>query len=235
VLNFSSLPVSLGYWTGSLLLPLILTATPSALRLRGRSLAGELVLLQMAWAAAAVGLAWLPLLDLSQGHLGRWLELWRLPAAALWVGPALAVPLAAPPCLRLLALARVARPDTGRMRRLATVLLHLGLPCVAWCLLATLLRTSLPWPAVSGLAAPLVAALVVAWFRYPPVFAHRLEGLTAGGWLRLIPVALALGLLLWGAGRPLPDQRSGGVLWAAPGSFNNIRPWIEPDQLAELW
>ena len=70
-------------------------------------------------------MAWLPLLDRSDGHLARWLELWHLPGALAYVVPVLALPAAVFPVLRLLSLLRMVRQDIGRGLRLATVSFHL--------------------------------------------------------------------------------------------------------------
>jgi hypothetical protein len=94
VLNFSSLPDASGYWLGSMLLPLVTGAAVIGFLPRARSLVAELGSVQVAWAMSAISVAWLPLLDPTDGHLARYLALnnrprvgsgWHLP----WPAPSL--------------------------------------------------------------------------------------------------------------------------------------------------
>ena len=233
-LDFATELESLGYWSGSVVLPLLVAFAAIPLLPRARSLAAELIVVQLTWACAVIGLAWLPLLDPLDGHLSRWLELWRLPAPLLFLAPALAIPAAVPPTLRLLGLLRIGRPNTGRALRLATVMLHLALPAAAWVAAATALLGAPP--ASSGLAvgAAVVVALSTAWFGYPPAFVHRLRALSLGSWLLLSALAAAAVAVVWLAGRPLPEGRRAGLLWAQPTASNNIRPWIDAAPLSNI-
>jgi hypothetical protein len=225
---------SLGYWTGAALLPLLVALAAIPWLPRARSLAAELAVLQAAWACAVVGLAWLPLLDLEDGHLARWLELWRLPAPLLWAAPALAIPAVLPATLRLLALLRISRTSTGRALRLAAVACHLVLPAAAWvAAMVFLLRVPLS-PPVLATGAAVVVALSTAWFGYPPAFVQRLRGLTTGSFVRLAAAAAVVATIVWLAGRPLPEGRRAGLLWARPAASNNIRPWIDAAPLSDL-
>jgi hypothetical protein len=233
-LHFATELASLGYWTGSAALPLVIAIAAIPLLPRPRSLAAELILLHTAWACAVVGLAWLPLIDPLDGHLVRWLELWRLPAPLLFLAPALAIPAALPPTLRLLALLRIGRPNTGRALRLATVMLHLALPAAAWVAAATALLGAPPTASALAVGAAVVVALSTAWFGYPPAFVHRLRPLSLGSWLLLAALAAGAVAIVCLAGRPLPDGSRAGVLWAQPTASNNIRPWIDAVPLADL-
>jgi hypothetical protein len=216
---------------GSWLLPMLAALGALGLRSRSRSLLVELLCLQIAWAAISIAGAWLPLLDPEDGHLARWITLQRLPAALLWAAPAAAALAGALPAIRLLALARRRRPDIGRLMRVALVVVHLAVPCGAWAGLAWLARRELPLPALGGLALPLAVALGLAWLRYPPEHVGRLERPTVRG-LAAVAVAIAVAAAaLWFGGRPLPGARAAGLLWARPGDFNNIRPWVEPQPL----
>ena len=231
-LHFSSLPRAVGYWAGSYLLPLMVGVGSIPLLPRARTLAAELVTLHAAWAATLVGVAWMPLVDPVDGHLSRWLDLWNLPHALVWLGPALALPAAALVTLRLLSLVRIIRHLSSRGLRLAAVMLHLLAPAAAWVGLATAIRGGLnPWPTVA-VGATAAAVLAVAWFGYPPAFPHRLEILSRGSWLRIGAAGAVLTVAVVGAGRPLAEDRTAGVLWAHPGSYNNVRPWIEATSIA---
>jgi len=234
ILDFATELESLGYWLGSVVLPLLVAFAAIPLLPRARSLAAELIVVQLTWACAVIGLAWLPLLDPLDGHLVRWVELWRLPAPLLFLAPALAIPAAVPPTLRLLGLLRIGRPNTGRALRLATVMLHLALPAAAWVAAATALLGALPPPSALAAGAAVVVALSTAWFGYPPAFVHRLRPLSLGSWLLLAALAAAAVAIVWLAGRPLPEGRRAGLLWAQPTASNNIRPWIDAVPLSDI-
>ncbi|MBD3872686.1 MAG: hypothetical protein IFK91_07200, partial [Acidobacteria bacterium] len=125
VLNFASLPSAGGYWLGSLMVPLIVAALVIPLFLRSNSMIVEVSVIQLAWGAAVVAVAWLPLLDQGDGHLARWLDLHDLPPTLVWLAPALAAGAGLLPTLRLLELARRRQKDTGRAYRVVLVVFHL--------------------------------------------------------------------------------------------------------------
>ncbi len=231
-MDFATLPSAFGYWWGSLLLPLLLAGLTVPLVPRPRTVAAELAAVQLAWMANVIGVAWLPLLDPRDGHLARWLDLAKLPSGALWLAPAAAALLTVPLVLRLLALARAARSDLGRMRRFVLVVVQMMLPALAWVVVAAPLAGRFPIEAVAGVALSVAVALVVAWSGYPAAFAFRLEELSAGSVLRLLVAAMAAWALVLACGRPLRDGNVAGVLWGAPGALNNVRPWISPTELA---
>ena len=227
-LHFSSLPSATGYWWGSWLAPAFMAVGGLSLLPRARTVAAELLLVHAAWAATVVGLAWLPLLDPVDGHIGRWLGLHQLPGAVLYVVPIAAAPAAFLVSMRLLALLRIARQHTGRGLRLAAVATHLVAPAAVWIVTASLLRgTPLPLPSAAA-ALPMVVVLVVAWRSYPPAFAHRLAELETTSYVRLLVALVLVAGTVWLAGRPLADGRTAGILWAGTGLYNNVRPWIEP-------
>ena len=232
VLNFASEPVAAGYWLGSLVLPLAIAATLVPLLPRARSLTAELAVVQMAWGAAVVAVAWLPLLDADDGHLVRWLALHGMPVRVTWLVPLLGAGAALLPTLRLLALARRQRQHTGRGFRLLVVAAHLGLPLAIWVGMASAIRGSLPSAAAIAVAIALSASLMLAWFRYPAPFVHPLREPSAGGVLGLALAVIVMAASLWVGGRRLPDEKSAGVLWGQPQAFNNIRQWIEPIPVA---
>lgn len=226
-LHFATQVRSLGYWTGSYLLPLAVALAAIPLLPRPRTIAAELAVLHSAWAATVVGLAWLPLIDPADGHLWRWLDLWDLPSSLAWVAPALAIPAAVPATLRLLALLRVSRHHAGRLLRLGVVMVHLGLPAIAWVALAAWTRGAPPVPSTIGVGTVVMVGLSVAWFGYPPPFVERLQRLRAASWIRFVAAAAVLVAVVFLSGRPLPADRRGGLVWARPNATNNVRPWIE--------
>jgi hypothetical protein len=225
-LNFSSQPRSLGYWLGSIALPLFVSLTAVRLWPKSRTLGCQLWTVHLAWANATVALAWLPLLDRADGHVARWLALHQLPSVLLWLAPILSAVAAFPATLRLLALTRVARPHTGRWLRLAMVALHLGVPCSIWAGLAWAVSGRPPIVPAVAMMAPLAIAASVAWFGYPTPFPHRLDPLSRTSWLRVAACAVIILGLLLAAGRPLAGDLRAGLLWGEPRAYNNIRPWI---------
>ena len=210
---------AVGYWLGSLLLPLM----P-----RARTFAAEVVTLQLAWGAAVLGLAWMPMIDPDQGHLARFLILHRWPPALLWLAPATAAVLTPLIVLRLLAVARQGRGHLGRLMRMALVAAYLGLPAVAAGVVSTVIRGTAPVAAALAAGAVLAVAMAVAWIGYPPALVRDLARVTAGSQLRLVAAAGLLLAVLVVAGRPLPDGDRSGLLWSSPTGLNNIRPWIDP-------
>ena len=232
VLNFASLPMATGYWLGSLVLPLAVGTLLLPLMPRPRSLAAELAAVHIAWAAAALGVAWLPVLDLRDGHFTRWLDLHGMPSGAVWITPVVGALVVLLPTIRLLELARRYRQHSGRRYRVVVVCVHLILPLLLWIALAFKIHGSL---IVSGIvAAALVAAssLVFAWFRYPAPFVHPLREPSPGDVVVVAAVAAVLAVLLWLGGRPLEGGRSAGIQWGNASAFNNVRPWIDPTVLS---
>ena len=227
VLNFSSLPSASGYWLGSTLLPLAVALTVIGFLPRGRSLVIELTVVQIAWAMSVVAVAWLPLLDLEDGHIVRFFALHGRPTALVWLAPAIAACSVLLPALRLLELTRRRRSEVSRSYRLLVVALHFGVPTITWVAVVSLVRGSLPLTATIAMAVPVAAALVFTWFRFPRPYAHRLELPKASEICGLAIAAAVLGVTVWFVGRPLPDDRSAGFLWGQAQSFNNIRPWID--------
>jgi hypothetical protein len=227
VLNFASLPSAAGYWLGSTLLPLVVAATIIGFLPRARSLVIELSVVQIAWAMAVVAVAWMPLLDLEDGHLVRFFALHGNSTALVWLTPAIAACASLLPTLRLLELTRRRRTDAPRSHRLLVVAAHLGIPTAAWVALASLVRGSVPLAAAGGAAVSIAAAIAFAGFRFPRPYVHRLELPKASEIGVLFVTAVLLAITVWFAGRPLANGSSAGVLWGQAHSFNNIRPWID--------
>jgi len=227
VLNFSSLPSAVGYWLGSTLLPLVVATGIIGFLPRARSFVIELTVVQIAWAMSVIGGAWLPLLDIEDGHVVRFLALHGRPTALVWLVPAIAACAALLPTIRLLELTRRRRSDAPRSHRLLVVAVHLGTPTAAWVAVASLVRASFPLRAGVAALVPIAAVLVFAWLRFPRPYVRRLEIPKASEIGGLAIAALILASIVYCAGRPLQSGQSAGVLWAPAHSFNNIRPWIE--------
>ncbi len=227
-LNFASLPGARGYWLGSTLFPLFVAATVIHFVPRKRSLVGELVCVQLAWAITAIAVAWLPLLDASDGHIVRFLSLRGRPTSGVWLAPFVAACVAILPTLRVLELSRRRRPDISRRYRLWVVTIHLGPPVVLWLVAASFVRGEILLAPTVGLVALFASVLLFAWLWYPAPFVHPLELPGRSAIAALAIVALASISFVWLTGRPLADGRRAGVLWGQAHAFNNIRPWIEP-------
>jgi hypothetical protein len=228
VLNFASLPRAGGYWLGSIFLPLVVAVTIIGFLPRARSLVTQLSCVQVAWAMSLVAVAMLPVLDSEDGHLARFLALHGGPTTLVWLSPVFAAGAALLPTLRLLQLARRRRPNIRRSYRLLVVALHLGVPAAGWLALVCLVHGSVLMPAIIAAAAPVLAALVFAWLRYPDPYVRPLELPKASQIVGLALAAMIMAAIVWGTGRPLADGHSAGVLWGTEQSSNNVRPWVEP-------
>lgn len=227
-LNFAALPRAAGYWLGSTAAPLLVAVLAMPLSLRLRSLAGQLIAVQLAWSSVVLGALWQAGLDPENAHLTRWLEFRGLaPGLRLLIVAAAAVAVV-PVTLRLLAVARITRHHMRRHRRIALVAGHLVPAPLAWALLSSHLRGALPVEAAATAAVPVVVALAVAWVGYPAPLTHPVAPVRVGALLGLLAVAALAWAGLALAGRPLPGDRVAAVQWAGAGSFNNIRPWMAP-------
>jgi hypothetical protein len=224
---FASQTAAVGYWLGSTVLPLIVALCAVPMFPRARSVAAELAMLHLSWACAAIGLAWLPLLDPDDGHLIRLLMLQDLPRELLWLLPGVAAASIFVPALRLLALARAARLHTGRRARLWLIMLHLWMPSLAWLGAIAWLSSAVPIASAVGLALPLISAAMVAWLGYPAPFAHQLRGVVFSTLTKPAVALVLIGCLVWLAGRPTGNGQRAGALWAVTSATNNIRPWID--------
>ena len=228
VLNFSSLPSAGGYWLGSMILPLLAAIFLLLWRTRKPTLIGQLAIVQTAWWAAMVSGIWLPLLDPNDGHLARWLLLHEFPETFVWIVVLGASCVALAAAYRCLEIVRGLHREPGRWTRVAIVFLQLIVPVAVWQVVVTFLCGEPPVRPILGMLAAVTAVTALAFFGYPPPYPRPLGPPSRTGIIALVVVALVATSIAWLAGRPLGDGRVSGVLWAAPESFNNIRPWVEP-------
>jgi hypothetical protein len=226
---FASEDRALWYWLGSLLVPLAAAALTVHLGPRARSLSAELLAVHVAWASATIGLAWLPLVDAHDGHLSRLLYLRDLPEQLVWGAPLLGALLGCIPALRLTSLALRARRNLSRAARLGLVTLHLAVPTAAWFALTSWINQAVTPRLAWGLAAPVITALALTWFRYPAAHVRTLDEISGWAAVRAVLAIAVLGSTLWWTGRPSGPDRWRGLLWGTPSALNNIRPWIETD------
>jgi hypothetical protein len=231
-LDFARRTAALGYWFGAVGTAAAIGGLAVAVVPRPRTFAAEIAMVQTAWLATVVGVAWMPLLDLEDGHPARWLRLHSLPEELLVLAPVAAAALAIVPTLRLLAMARAGRAHLGRASRLGVIFVHLLLPAATTLAVASVMAPRLPAVALIGASGPAAAALAVAWFGFPPAHPWLLEPPGAGSIFRAIAVA-AVGLaVVWLTGRPVANGDAVGIVWRTPTARNNIRPWIEPTAVA---
>ncbi len=230
VLNFASLGSAGGYWLGSSVAPVLVAALAIPLSLRLKSLTTQLFVVQWAWMACMVGVAWQGALDPDVRHFTRWLQFRDLPPELRWLAAVLAAAVAVPVVLRLIALARIARHHMSRSRRLALVLLHFIPVPLAWAAATTITRGEIEVEAGIGAGVTILVVLAVAWIGYPAALTHAVTRVRGQVIAPLIAICVVTWAVFWVAGRPLPDGRAAAVQWGRTGSFNNIRPWMEPLQ-----
>ncbi|HHQ49412.1 MAG TPA: hypothetical protein ENK19_11090, partial [Acidobacteria bacterium] len=118
-LNFASTPAANLYWLGALILPGILAFAVVPFVPRSKTVWADLAAVQIAFGMAVGGLGWLPLLDLTDGHLARWLDLHDLPRQLLAVPSLLGAVAALPLIIRLLSFDRAAHRAPSALRRIA--------------------------------------------------------------------------------------------------------------------
>jgi hypothetical protein len=229
-INFASMPAATGYWMGSLLLPVVATVALLALRPRQPSMVHHLAVIQGSWCLLVVTVSWLPLVDLEDGHVSRWLALHDMTGVGVVAAPALGVVLGLWPTTRLLALARRRRPTLSRRYRVGLTTAHFVPPAIAWLLVSWRVAGELPLEASGGMAVTVMAAVGWSSLRFPapavrPVSrptALQVAGLAAAAAIAITVVATG--------GRPMGSERA-ALLWAPPQATNNIRSWMAPEIL----
>lgn len=230
-LNFASTPAATGYWLGSLILPALIALIAVRLLPRPRTVAGELTVIQAAFALAVGGLGWLPLIDPVGGHLARWLALHHLPSSLLLVPPLAGAVTVLPGVFRLLSFQRTVHQAPGASRRFGVTLLHFLPPALLWIGLGSALAGRIPILPTAGVLLPVAVALLAASVFSAEPWVLPLEPGRTGTPFLFAATALVLGGLVLFAGRPLPGNRAAGILWAPPNAFNNVRPWVVPVEL----
>ncbi len=230
-INFADTAAAHGYWLGSLIVPFVIVVVLMFGVRRARSVAYEILAVQLSWALIILCLAWPIALAPAESHLGKWLHFNGISMHFAWAMPSLAVLLGLLPTLRLLMVLRQWRRHASALVRVITLLIHLAIPTAGWLTLSFYLDPAVNMIAIVVLAFILFVALIVAWFRYPEQPYRPLDAIS---FLNLVVVVFGTGLLffvLWFAGRPLEDQASSGLLWGQRSTTNNIRPWITPRTL----
>ncbi len=230
-LNFASTGLASAYWLGSMVLPGLLGLGVVRFLPRPRTVASELLTAHLAWNLTLLTLCWIPLLDLEDGHLVRFLELHDLPRPLLFLPSLGALAGALLAALHLLSFARAARPTGGRLYRLGAVFLQLLPPTLAYLAASVLLQGGIPVRAALAVAVPVLGALGLAWSGFPRPWVFTIEGPSAATALRFGAGILVAGALLWGAGRPVEFGGVTGLLWGSPGPYNNVRTWVRPVSL----
>ncbi len=225
---FASTAEAHPYWLASSVVPLVIALVLAPLAPRARSVTAELNVLLASWWLAVVALAWVPMLDPSDGHLVRWLTLHDRSPLLVWIVPAASGVVAALPALHLLGLVHRSVPTLRRRHRLAIVGAHLWLPTAAWVCVASMAAGTVPSRAAAAVIIPLVVATAVAWLGYPRRRPDRLDPASFGGVVTVLVAALVAWSVLAIAGRPLAGGRVAGVQWSVADRHNNVRSWIEP-------
>jgi hypothetical protein len=226
--NFAASLAATGYWCGSGIAPLLVAILGGPLSLRLVTLTGQLFMVQWGWASVVIGLAWLPALDPQVSHVTRWLQFRGLATELRWLLILAAVAAAVPLVLRLLSLARIASYHLGRWRRLAVVVVHLIPIPSLWIAVSIVVRGSVPIEACVAVCLPLAAAVMVPWFGYPMPLTHAIAPVRSMAFAYVAALIVAVGLVMWFAGRPLPGNRTAAIQWASSGATNNIRAWMQP-------
>lgn len=227
-MSFAASVAATGYWLGHWLGPLAVATVVVVLSKRLRSLSGHLVVLGLGWTALVLGAGWLTLIDGPDGQLARWLVFRGLPVELRWTSIAVSIAAAIPIVLRLLAIDRVIRFHPARGRRIGIVVLHLWPVPVTTIILAIVVAGEAPVEACIGAAAPLLAALVTAWFGFPPPPTHTIARVAPRTPILLAVGAVVLGGAAAAAGRPLADGRHAAIQWWYDSPTNNIRSWMAP-------
>lgn len=226
-MGFADTSSAHGYWLGSLLLPVAVIIFFCVLLRSYRRLSVELFTIHASWGLTLICVAWLPLIDRQDGHLNRWLHYGDFSQHFIWALPLLAVCLGLFPGLRLLSLMRMWRRDGGRAARIMIVILHFSPAVIIWIGLTSVLGQSVAVVPAVAVGACLLAAVILAWLRYTHAPFHPMREIGLGGVVAVLMTGIVLGLLVWGAGRPLDQQKRAGLLWANRSTTNNIRQWIE--------
>lgn len=228
VLSFAATLSATGYWCGSLAAGFLVAALGIPIGLRLRSLAAHLFCVQWCWTAITIGLLWQPALDPQTSHFTRWLKFRDAPTELRWIAVVLAAAVTIPVILRLLSLARIKRYHMSRWWRMLVVVLHLIPIPAAWIATWIVVHRTVPVEACVVTAIPIIVGVLVAWIGYPMPLTHLVEAPRPRAIAALTAAGLVAWAAMWCAGRPLPDSRFAAVQWGRDGSFNNIRPWMQP-------
>lgn len=213
-----------GYWLAPLLAPALLAGLlPWLAPAPSRGWAGELALFHVAFASAALGLAWAPPLGVADGPAAGLLRFWKVdPSHTVTTAALVAVVVVQGAVIRLAARWWAAPGGPRRGRRVRTVLVHGLMPAFGWVAIAALAG----WPAAGRslrmLAAPLLGAVVAAFLWVPGSPLPRLERPEWRTLLLAAAAAVVVAVLALWAGAPAGGQAR-ALLWGEPMATNNVR------------
>jgi hypothetical protein len=213
-----------GYWLAPLLGPALLAGLlPWLAPAPSRGWAGELALFHLAFASAALGLAWAAPLGVADGPAAGLFRFWKIaPTHTLAVAALVAVVAVQGSVIRLAARWWAAPGGPRRGRRVRTAFVHGVMPALGWAAIAALAG----WPpsgrSLQLLAVVLVGALAagVAWVPGSPL--RRLEQPEARSLLLAAAAAAVVAVLALWAGAPAGGHTR-ALLWGEPAATNNIR------------
>jgi hypothetical protein len=213
-----------GYWLAPLLAPAVLAVlVPWLAPSPTRGWGGELALFHLAFASAALGLAWAPPLGVADGPAAGLLRFWKVdPTHTVTIAALVAAVAVQGAVIRLTARWWAAPGGPRRGRRMLTIVVHGVIPALGWAAIAVLTG----WPpsgrSLQLLAVPLVGALAAAFLWVP---GSPLRRLGRPEWRSLLAAfgaaAVAAAAAVW-AGAPAGSQVR-ALLWGEPMATNNIR------------
>ncbi len=215
-----------GYWLPPLLLPAVLALLLPWLAPSSGRWPGELAIFHLSAALALLALTWGVPLGVADGPARGLETFWRVPngvtVAAAGLVAAISGSLAV---VRLAAHFWHAPGGPTRRRRLALVLVHLGVPTVGWLLAVRLLGFPLLPGPCRTLAAVLAGIVVAAALLVPRPAIYAPPAL--GAWRLAILALVALPVLVAAAAvGSAGTGRGTALLWGRQGPTSNLRPGV---------
>ncbi len=213
-----------GYWLAPLLAPALLAVLlPWLAPAPSRGWSGELALFHLAFASAALGLAWAPPLGVADGPAAGLLRFWKVGSThTLTVAALVAAVAVQGAVIRLAARWWAAPGGPRRNRRVLTAFVHGVMPALGWAAVAALAG----WPpsgrSLQLLAGPLLGALAAALLWVPGSPLRRLERPEGRSLLLAAAAAAVVAVLALWAGAPAGGHTR-ALLWGEPAATNNIR------------
>ena len=220
----SSRAALLGYWLAPLFVPaLVALLGPWLLPAPSRGWAGELAVFHLAFASAALGLAWAPPLGVADGPAAGLLRFWKIePSHVIAIAAVVAAVSVQGAVVRLAARWWAAPGGPRRGRRLRTAFVHGVMPALGWAAVALLAGWRPPERSLQLLGVVLLGALAAGFLWVPGSPLRRFEQPETKVLLRAAAVAVVVAAAALWAGRPAGGQAR-ALLWGAPGETNNVR------------